>query len=320
MMPLLYWHLNEAAADAVPDVELESLRREFKLNAAHNLQLAAELLEILKLFEARGIPALPYKGPVLAQCLYGTLALRQIGDIDILLHEGDVAAARALLVDRNYQSSHWRLSVPGALRFEYQHKLKRKQGGVLVELHWTIAPRSVAAALGLNELWDRREGVSLLGATVQTITGGDLLLVLCIHGSKHLWRRLEWICGVAELLRSGSVDWDRLIERSTQLGSGRMLRLGLSLAHELLDAPLPDAVLRQVRADPHVPALAASARARLFGEPVGMGTQSRVPHSFYLRVKERAYDKLRYLYYEPLTRAVRRTSSLADRLFTSGRP
>jgi hypothetical protein len=285
-----------------------------------NLQLTVELLEILKVFEAHGIPALAYKGPSLAQYVYGSLALRQFGDVDILLHARDVPAARTLLVERNYLSSPWRLLVPGAFRFEYQHSLVRQPDEVTVELHWRVAPRSVAAAVGMEELWSRREGVSLLGVTVPTITGGDLVMVLCIHGSKHLWKRLEWLCGVAEVVRSGSVDWDRVIERSARLGSGRMLRLGLSLAHELLDAPLPELVLHQVRADPQVPSLAATVRARLFSELVSTAPRSEAPHSYYLRAKERVYDKLRYLYYEPLTRTVRRTARYADRLFASSRP
>jgi hypothetical protein len=99
-----------------------------------------------------------------------------------------------------------------------------------------------------------------------------------------------------------------------------MLRLGLSLAHELLDAPLPDYVLQQVAADPSLPSLAATVRERLFGKTASTEARSKVPHAFYLRAKERVPDKLRYLCYQPLTRTVRMTAKYADRLFAGSRP
>ena len=59
----------------VPKGFLEQLRDAFYANAAHNTLLARELLKLLRLLETHGIPALPFKGPVLAVSVYGSLAL-----------------------------------------------------------------------------------------------------------------------------------------------------------------------------------------------------------------------------------------------------
>src|SRR5437867_6232608 len=66
MMPLLYWHLNATCPDAVPTASMDYLRDYFHENAQRNLYLTGELRRLLKLFEAQGISAIPYKGPVLA--------------------------------------------------------------------------------------------------------------------------------------------------------------------------------------------------------------------------------------------------------------
>src|SRR5207249_1603604 len=77
MMPLLYWHLNATCPDAVPAASMDYLRDYFHENARRNLYFTGELCSILKLFEEHGIPAIPFKGPALAFCFYGNLALRE---------------------------------------------------------------------------------------------------------------------------------------------------------------------------------------------------------------------------------------------------
>src|SRR5262245_10666576 len=84
VMPLLYFTLKNTCLEAVPKAVLDQLRNYFYTNAAHNVFLTTELLKLLTLFEAHGIPAIPFKGPVLAASVYGNLSLRQFGDLDIL--------------------------------------------------------------------------------------------------------------------------------------------------------------------------------------------------------------------------------------------
>jgi hypothetical protein len=319
LTPLLHRHLSDVAAGVAPERVLRTLREHNVSNAAHSLRLAAELLDVLAALAAHGIPALPFKGPVLAQRAYDTLAVRQMGDLDVLVRRRDVVRARELLLELDYRSSLSRIAVPGALRFEYQHCLEHARDGIIVELHWTISPRSVAVAPLLDELWERREIVPLLGSDVPSMGGNDLLLALCIHGSKHRWRRLEWITCVAELLarwESGdSLDWDRLIAGATRLGNVRMLWLGLALANDPLGAPLPDAVLRAVRADPYVRTLATYVRERMFPRIASDGERSSIGlHGFRLRAKERLADRIRYVCYSPMISAVRFTGELAGRL------
>ena len=66
LLPLLYWHLNSLCPDAVPEIFLNSIKRYFQNNSRSNLYLTKELCRVLNLFEEHGIPAIPYKGPVLA--------------------------------------------------------------------------------------------------------------------------------------------------------------------------------------------------------------------------------------------------------------
>ena len=77
---------------------LDQLRDDFNDNSRRNLFLTRELLNLLTLFETHQIPAIPFKGPVLAASVYGNLALRQFSDLDLIIHKQHVAKARELLV------------------------------------------------------------------------------------------------------------------------------------------------------------------------------------------------------------------------------
>ena len=103
----------------------------------------------------------------------------------------------------------------------------------------------------------------------------DLLLILCVHGAKHYWSKLGWICDVAELLRvHPGLKWTALLLQAKQLGGRRILFLGLFLAHVLLGAGLPEEVWKEINADPVVPWLAAKVQTRLFAEHHAHARQS----------------------------------------------
>ena len=164
----------------------------------------------------------------------------------------------------------------------------------MVELHAQFAPRDFYFPLGLEHLWPRLRPLSLGGNPVRTLAGEDLLLVLCAHGAKHLWGCLGWVCDVAELLRvQQAMNWAAVVEEARSLRCERILLLGLVLAHDLLQAPVPEDVFRRARGVPAARALAARVAKQMFREPDGRawGLENGL---FQLRVRERLGDGLRY--------------------------
>jgi hypothetical protein len=85
MSSLLCHRLYSLCPEKIPPTVLDCLRNGYLMRSARNLLLTAELLKILDLFNKEGIPAVPFKGPVLAAQLYEDAALREFNDIDILV-------------------------------------------------------------------------------------------------------------------------------------------------------------------------------------------------------------------------------------------
>jgi len=307
MLPLLFWNLNALPSDALPDGMMTVLRRFFVENAATMLRLSGDLRGILSLFESHGIAAMAYKGPALAAQLYGNVALRHAGDLDLVVRPDDVLRARELLTGLGYRSRH--SPSPARLAFMLRNRYSEvfdREATQTVELHWAFTNGDVPFPIVVGELLSHRRRVALGGDTVGALDDSDLLLVLCIHGAKHYWNRLEWICGVAQLLqRSGSIHWPTMIHQATALRSRRRFFLGLILAHELFGAPVPEEVLQQVRSDLGIVALAADVCVELAGtegRPPGVQRAASLLHDwFHMRVSDSFGARLRLLLYRLTT-------------------
>lgn len=240
---------------------------------------------------------------MLAATLYDNLCLRPFGDLDILVPRRDISRARDLLLANGYEPLTQRSAAQEAAHLEHhgECQLIGHRGKVVVELQWRITPaywqvpsNQGSFLLDPERLWDRLETVSLGGDVVRHFRPEELLLILCVHGAKHAWSRLIWLCDVAALLRARpDMDWPRVLEQARETNSERMLLLGLFLAERLLGAPLPDVAARALHADPALPALAEPVTGWLFrsgdGEP-GHREKSR----FHLGLRGRLRDRLRY--------------------------
>lgn len=296
MLPLLHRHLRSSDAGSVPTSIVEELSASVLMMTRRNLSLTGELVAILALFEQHGIAALPFKGPVLAGALYGSVSLRPFCDLDILIRRRNLPLAKALLVSRGYQPLYHLTSAQEEAFIDASGVLPLAcaAGRFAVDLHSRLARKELGFKLDFDQLWERRVKVSLAGNTFYTFSSADLLLYLCVHGSKHLWERLEWICGVAELTKqSEEINWIGLLQQAERVGYARALLLGLALSQDLLQAVLPPCIEHQLSADSVVTRLASQVRVQLVGDghPTPIGTAM-----FHLRMRERWQDKIRLVF------------------------
>ena len=82
---------------------------------------------------------------------------------------------------------------------------------------------------------------------VHLLSPEDTLLHLAIHRSRSPLR-LRFLCDIAELLRrhGSALDWGYVLEQARQAGARTALHVALSLARELLGAPLPRGIPEQL--------------------------------------------------------------------------
>jgi len=282
---------------------MDQLKDSFRSNVQRSLLLTAELLKLLDLFANHGLSAIPFKGPVLAASVYGDLSLRQFSDLDVLVKQDDMLIAEGLLASQGYQPATDNgigldkgidpadVAYVGPKYYTFVHQ----NHGTRVDLQWRVAERYFSFSLDDNHGASKLVPVIVAGRSVLTFAPTDLLLVLCAHGAKHQWQELKWICDVAELVRAEKerINWNKLRQEASRRGAWRMLRLGLFLARDLLDAELPLEVSKIVEKDFGRASIVPRILTRLFAEtPEPYGDFERV--IFYMRTMDRWQDRARF--------------------------
>jgi hypothetical protein len=293
--PLLFQTLS-GLEEAVPAGEMLSLRQSFQTNLHKALLLSRELIRIVDHLSALGIEVMPHKGPALAEVLYGDIALRQAGDIDLLIHPQDLARIRDAVRELGY-TAHECFSAReewAYLRSGYECAFDGAAGPNLLELQWAIQPRFYAVDFDMGGLFRRAVTVSVAGHPMRTPSPADLFLILSLHAAKHVWGRLAWLCDLARLISSTSLDWEQIGSQARDLGVVRILRVTMLTASQLLGAAIPAEAQKALPEDRAAPALVAEIKARLVSESA-FNVESVAYFRLMTRLRERPADRVRFL-------------------------
>jgi hypothetical protein len=293
--PLLYRNLSTLCSDLVPAESLTQLRQRTQAGALLNRLLVQELVVLCEAFAAQGVPVMPIKGATLASSVYGDLTLRDFCDMDLLVPEGSITEAQAVMLALGYERND-PSSDPGETGHEKgpYHVFIKKRTLFRVDLQWVMAHQHFVFQLDRPEFWQRRMPVALASKTVQGLAPEDLLIVLCVHGSKHAWEALKWVCDVAELLRAhDQLDWDLIFSSASAWRCRRLVYMGLSLAHLVLDAPLPVTVLARLSADSDVQMLSHRMPSTLMADRRA-GVNEAQAAALYFSLKDSWWERWRF--------------------------
>jgi hypothetical protein len=263
----LYENLRITAKELVPTLWMDSMRQYVSESSGLALLLVSELVHIHEIFDAEQSPLIPYKGPVLSWLAYQNLTGRTFIDLDFVTQQANIPRATALLKAAGFspefspqeelagRSGH----APG------QYGFFREANRVHVELHTERTLRYFPAPLDFDKMSRRFLTVEIAGRRMRTFCIEDTLVMLCVHGAKHFWDRLAWSVDVAELIKTQPVDWDLCLQIALEMKSMRVFLLGLCLARDLLDAPLPPSILERIERDAKVRWLTEKVRAQFEG-------------------------------------------------------
>lgn len=294
VVPLVCRMLPGILNGAVPPAAVNRLRGLHHNNTARSLLLATELRRILHAFESFGIPVYPFKGPALSVMLYGDPACRQSKDLDLLVPRKTLHRAMKVLDAQGYRARN-ELAGPRLAahrRTEYEAAFVRRDGKVGVELQWAVAPGYFGFDHEALGIWDRLERRTWSGCAFPVLPPEETLVMLSVHGSKHLWCKLGWVCDVAGLFElPAPPDLRRALQLAAQCGVTRLLLLGLLLAGRLTGSRLPQEITDRIDADLMVSCLARQAVAVIAKTPVNPDVDP-ARYFFYLKSKDSRRDQL----------------------------
>jgi hypothetical protein len=292
--PLLHRALS--LIGSVPREPMEILDRRVQTNLLKCMLVSRELIRIVDHCTALGLPVMPYKGPALAELLYGDVALRQSGDIDLLIRPQDFSGACEALRPLGY-TPHLALSprqMCAYLKSGYECAFDSSAGRNLLELQWAIQPRFYAVDFDIDQLFHRAMTVNVAGRSMKTLCLEDLFLVLSVHAAKHAWGKLIWLSDLAQLMTNPALKWDCISDQARRFGIVRILRVTLDLAHDLLEVTVPEAARKHLPEDLESSPLSKQFQCKLASQ-AEPDVESMSYFRVMLRLRERPSDRARFV-------------------------
>lgn len=246
MEPLAAWYLKtDCAGTFAPDF-YDRMRAILRRNTANFVLLSTDLIKVLRILQARGIPVVPLKGPVLAVALFNEIPWRESCDLDLLVRRADVGRAKDALIEAGYQlDSQLRSGEENdAFHWRSQLVLFRDDVSPALDLHWELLPSLFPCARYFDSVWERLQNATFHGQEILTLSVEDQLFFLCAHAARHSWHSLRLAVDVARLIYvRPDLDWDSVI-RAGRDSDGTVLALGLWIVSHLLDVSLPESAMR----------------------------------------------------------------------------
>lgn len=195
----LYPTINKCSKELNLDNQIMRRWQEATLYmATRQISMINEIRTILDLFETNGISTISLKGLVLKQ-LYPQPELRNMGDIDLLIHEEDIQKSIELLGKHGYQPNSKDLNTP-----RFMHIVMQKIGTFPVELHKTLLDPKIMKnkvdQIWLDHIWHNKRFVKMQGLHFNALSIEDELINLVVHLARHVMEagaQLRQLCDFA---------------------------------------------------------------------------------------------------------------------------
>jgi hypothetical protein len=203
------------------------------------MQMTNEAIKIDRAFKDAGLQPLHFKGPVLAQIAFGSVALKYSHDLDIFVTASEVRTALQTIERAGYRviGPNGALSPRkiAALTLNFKHIGFVGPTGTLIEVHWRFSDGSGPLTGLENNL--QRQAVKVANAGVlETFNSEQMLMYLVLHGAAHHWYRLKWLADLAAFLdQLPSDERDQVIWKVHQGPASNALAQALQLCDTLFD-------------------------------------------------------------------------------------
>ena len=205
--PLMYPNLEKLNKDhSLPKNIIFQFRKSYHSTGIRNTKLYDELAVLLKDFKENNIEVMLIKGAALAIFVYKNIALRPMGDVDILIKKEDAGKGEEILIRNGYEEAE-------PLRREYFSELfcalpaYTKTKLPLIEIKWGLFGYFWNGFKGSFENFARNsESITIKELSVLIPSPKDLAELVFSHAEKHKSsyniQQLLWYCDLAELRRN----------------------------------------------------------------------------------------------------------------------
>lgn len=287
IFPLVSQHASGALADAIPPRVRSELRAYAIANGKRADAMANELAAVLLALDNAAIRAVPLKGPVLIERIWGDSRLCVSHDLDILVKADEARRATDVLAKRDYHPDDTYLRGFPSWRFG-SHSLPMVRSPEIaftmrIDLHTAVASEWIRSPLGADSLWERLQRGEFRGAPIRLLPDDWNLLLVALHALGHSFQALRWAAELHGLMEICGATWPAVLNLAERL----RVRDEVVLARKVCDMILGEEIVR--------PEAASRLLLRLAGGPFGPPPSRLADRRLQVAVRRRMTAKLAYL-------------------------
>jgi hypothetical protein len=228
---------------------VETLAQRAREDTVRELLRREEIAKVLNELAAASTSPIVMKGTALAYTAYDTPAARPRLDTDIMIAANDRDVARGVLQRCGYSAPPYCDDLFAQFQMERTDRFGLRH---VIDVHWKISTQPMfAAVLDHMGMLSRAIPVPALGASAVAPSHVDALLLACIHPVMHHQNaeRIVWTYDT-HLLASALAqnDWSDFEARAIGARVSAVCAHELGVARALLHTPVPDDVMRRLRA------------------------------------------------------------------------
>lgn len=245
LLPLLYEKLQERGSTEAFVPRLKGVYRQVWYRNQLGLDALQDLLSSLR---DAGVQAIVVGEGALIARYYRRLGVRPLDRPSVLVRPDRAAAALDALAQ-----SGWDASPRGSGRWrQVERVLAERRRSCAV--HWrALSELELSTDLDGGRFWDAACATEVRGVQTSTLDTTHEFLWTCIAGARTgSASRVQWVADAFTILQvAGSdVDWQKLVAEAVALRSALRLRDALAYLAAALDAPVPEAALRELEETP----------------------------------------------------------------------
>lgn len=248
MLPLLYRNLRRLGLETTV---LDKFKGTYRQTHYQNKLAFHRVAALLNLLARAGIATLVLKGAALIPLYYGEAGVRPMADFDLVVRPEQALATIHLLQRSGWEREPGLPLTPGFISVQYSWHFRLPAAAEL-DLHWYVFDQCCYPNADA-ESWESSVPVEIEGFPARTLNPADQLLHTCVHGAE--WNPvppLRWIADAMTIFdrAAGQIDWQRLVRQTKERRLVPAVRDTLTYLQTRLDAPVPDAVLSDLRNAP----------------------------------------------------------------------
>ena len=272
MLPLVSHNLDRLGVNDPLSARLRGYRRQTWYK---NQIWLSEMSRILADFARPGLQTLVLKGTALVLLYYPDCGLRPMTDLDVLVRRDQARAAMLLLAELGWKANDADMErrVRSASRTNDAHAnanlatarmtsaaLERRvrQGHATdfvnsarlqLDLHWYVLSENRGPDAD-EDFWNDAVPVQLGNFTTKALNPTDTLLHVCVHGAR--WSTMppmRWVADAMMIIRVARdrIEWPRLLRLARNRRLSLPLGRALGYLIENMRAPIPPAVVNELR-------------------------------------------------------------------------